>query len=63
MNTLKVQNNLPNMFNQLSYTPLVLLIILIKKHIQMHTEEQIEEYMEDSQDTLMTCVFGIRSET
>lgn len=63
MNTLKVQNNLPNMFKQLSYTPLVLLIILIRKHIQMHTEEQIEEYMEDSQDTLITCVFGIRSET
>lgn len=39
------------------------LIILITKHIQMHTEEQIEEYMEDSQDTLITCVFGIRSET
>ena len=63
MNTLKVQNNLPNMFKQLSYTPLVLLIILIRKHIQMHTEVQIEEYMEDSQDTLITCVFGIRSET
>lgn len=51
------------MFKQLSYTPLVLLIILIRKHIQMHTEEQIEEYMEDSQDTLITCVFGIESET